>query len=296
VYICHIPFLQKLICLKWKNRIVEKPDITEHIVTYDVSQWLGYIGSKNSPDGIERLTPQLSERVKIAEQAMLQNQFGLAVVNMVTLQYLFLSANMGRLIGIDTSELEKGGLATFSTLLPASEMSYWDTIMQHYWKFYSRQANDRRLKMRVSAEFLMINTKGEERWMMQQTLVVQETERGVPHITFNFVAELDYLKTPRSKTKVPGHLRHLTIHMNQEEPLIFRVLPEKGKLVRRHVLSTREVELLTYLGQGLSTKEIADKLGTSPATVNTQRKKMLVKTGTRNGTALVSYCKLLGWM
>jgi len=54
------------------------------------------------------------------------------------------------------------------------------------------------------------------------------------------------------------------------------------------MLSPREQEILTLMMQGLSSKQIADKLKISKKTVDNHRSKMLKKTGALNSTSLIS--------
>ncbi len=54
-------------------------------------------------------------------------------------------------------------------------------------------------------------------------------------------------------------------------------------------LSTREIEILQYVAQGMTTKEIAEKLCLSFHTVMTHRKNMMNKLGTGNTAGLIIY-------
>jgi DNA-binding NarL/FixJ family response regulator len=56
-----------------------------------------------------------------------------------------------------------------------------------------------------------------------------------------------------------------------------------------HPLSTREVEILGLIMNGLTNLEIADKLFLSPRTVDTHRKNILAKLELKNTAALVKY-------
>ncbi len=56
-----------------------------------------------------------------------------------------------------------------------------------------------------------------------------------------------------------------------------------------HPLSTREVEILGLIVDGLTNLEIADKLFLSPRTVDTHRKNILAKLELKNTAALVKY-------
>ena len=56
-----------------------------------------------------------------------------------------------------------------------------------------------------------------------------------------------------------------------------------------HPLSTREVEILGLIMNGLTNPEIADKLFLSPRTVDTHRKNIMAKLELKNTAALVKY-------
>lgn len=62
------------------------------------------------------------------------------------------------------------------------------------------------------------------------------------------------------------------------------------KKYRATRISLREREILFLLSEGLSSKEIADKLHISYDTVRTHRNNILKKTNFRTLTQAVSYC------
>src|SRR6266542_4030931 len=54
-------------------------------------------------------------------------------------------------------------------------------------------------------------------------------------------------------------------------------------------LTTREIEIIRYIAEGLTNNEIADKLFLSPVTVDTHRKNMLAKLHLKKTANLVKY-------
>ena len=62
------------------------------------------------------------------------------------------------------------------------------------------------------------------------------------------------------------------------------------------VLSGREMEILRLVADGLTTAQIADKLFTSPRTVETHRQNIMEKTGAKNTAALVKIAVSQGWL
>jgi DNA-binding CsgD family transcriptional regulator len=60
------------------------------------------------------------------------------------------------------------------------------------------------------------------------------------------------------------------------------------------ILSVREKEILKLIDLGKSTAEIAAELFISPTTVETHRKNMLKRTGTRDTSCLIHLCRMIG--
>ncbi len=67
---------------------------------------------------------------------------------------------------------------------------------------------------------------------------------------------------------------------------------QNGKYFDHDVLSEREIEILKLIEKGMDSKEIADKIFLSPATVNTHRKNMIDRMGVIDTTALIQLARL----
>ena len=61
-------------------------------------------------------------------------------------------------------------------------------------------------------------------------------------------------------------------------------------------LSPREREILQLVADGLTTAQIADKLFTSPRTVETHRQNIMEKTGAKNTASLIKTAASQGWL
>ena len=61
-------------------------------------------------------------------------------------------------------------------------------------------------------------------------------------------------------------------------------------------LSPREQEILQLVADGMTTSQIADKLFTSPRTVETHRQNIMEKTGAKNTAALIKTAASQGWL
>ena len=61
-------------------------------------------------------------------------------------------------------------------------------------------------------------------------------------------------------------------------------------------LTAREQEILRLVADGMTTAQIAEKLYTSPRTVESHRQNIMAKTGTKNTAALVKTAASQGWL
>src|SRR6185437_9332186 len=59
-------------------------------------------------------------------------------------------------------------------------------------------------------------------------------------------------------------------------------------------LSDRELEILSYVAEGYTNAEIADKTFTSKRTVETHRKNLIEKTGAKNTASLIKFAIMSG--
>lgn len=82
-----------------------------------------------------------------------------------------------------------------------------------------------------------------------------------------------------------------------EKQLVTTVLFAKTKLeMEKELLTDREKEIVRLLANGLSTKEIAEKLSISFNTVETHRRNMLKKHNCKNTTELVYFAAKNNWL
>ena len=73
-------------------------------------------------------------------------------------------------------------------------------------------------------------------------------------------------------------------------------LPEIPEVLRKDILSTREIEVISLIVQGYINKEIAEKLHIGLATVITHRKNIMDKLGLKSVSALTIYAVMHGYV
>ena len=73
-------------------------------------------------------------------------------------------------------------------------------------------------------------------------------------------------------------------------------LPKMPKILQQKVLTNREIEVMSYIVQGHTNKEIADILNVSLATIITHRKNIMDKLGMKSVSALTIYAVMHGYV
>lgn len=80
----------------------------------------------------------------------------------------------------------------------------------------------------------------------------------------------------------------------EDDKKVFVYYSNEDRTIDSEIISEREREVLLYISQGLDTKQIAGEMKISNNTVDNHRRNMLARTGTRDTTALIQLCRMLG--
>lgn len=129
------------------------------------------------------------------------------------------------------------------------------------------------------------NSKREYLNLLQRNIFIESDKDGNPLLSLGMVINIDHVRWHNPNIQL---VEKLNVHQeHQSTELIFRksyFLNEEDQLFTR-----REKEVLLWLAEGLTSKQIADKLSISEGTVIIHRKRMLEKSGALNIAALISF-------
>lgn len=113
---------------------------------------------------------------------------------------------------------------------------------------------------------------------------IQVNQRGLPSIGMYLIYDIK----PFVKPDVWWY------RMKLNETLCLHYQSEDKKFVKKDMLSEREKLILMRVAEGKSSKSIGAELNISQHTVDNHRRKMLLKTGAPDTSALIHLCKLSG--
>ena len=120
--------------------------------------------------------------------------------------------------------------------------------------------------------------------ILQRNCFIKSDDKGNPLLSLGMVINLDHFKNENPVIQV---IEKLGSHTDEAPETVYKkafYLHEEDKL-----FTAREKEVLLWTAEGLTSKEIAEKLFLSENTVINHRRNMQAKSNTRNVAELVSF-------
>jgi DNA-binding CsgD family transcriptional regulator len=197
--------------------------------------------------------------------------------------YVFLSENIKNIMGYSAEEFYTEGLKKTVALFPGIHNEIiLNKVFPIMFDHFDRHSIIGDVKdLRVSYCCLMTCSDGRNKWFLHQATVVHTDEDNRPHLMMKLLTDIheikkdDHISMSISKKDAKGVYQPIfsqTFVCNDES----------------QVLSKREIEVLSLIGQGKSSKRIADALFISEHTVFQHRKNMLKKLDAKNAGELLT--------
>ena len=138
-----------------------------------------------------------------------------------------------------------------------------------------------------SYNYRMKNVKNEYIIVLQRFSYIPGTLAGKPHGMIGGIFDITHFKNDTSIV----HTIERSIEYNDGtvSELVFKKVHAVYDVESKRGLSKKEIEILKFISQGLSSKQVADKMSLSINTVNNHRKNMLAKICCNTSSELMSY-------
>lgn len=137
-----------------------------------------------------------------------------------------------------------------------------------------------------SYNYRVRNVKQEHVHLLQRNCFIKSDERGYPILSLGMVINMEHFRKGNSVLQVVEKINN---NNSASETVFKKVYDPNNESV---VFSKREKEVLLWVIDGYTSKEIANKMYLSEATVINHRKNMLQKSGTKNAAELISFAML----
>jgi DNA-binding CsgD family transcriptional regulator/PAS domain-containing protein len=201
-------------------------------------------------------------------------------------RYAFLTASFRFLLGYRRDDaLEQGPEYFYPQMHPDDLPVVLDTVTRTLRFLYGLPPEERR-DYKLSFDFRMRQSDGAYARLVQQVVVLEQDRRG----TIWLVLILnDLLRGGSLEAPAKRQLRNL------RNGRLYLFTPDEDPADdARPRLSRREIEVLGLVAVGMASRQIADRLFISVATVNNHRQHILGKTGARSSAEAVRYAAELG--
>jgi DNA-binding CsgD family transcriptional regulator len=198
----------------------------------------------------------------------------------VHMRYLYVSESITDLMGGYTAVdwIQNGPDWVLSLVYP-EDVCRLKKLHKALFDFYYTLPREERKEYKYIWEFRLTRKDGQVIWLMQQGAFIEIDADGRPMVTFDTISDTTHFKKDNSMT--------LTMFKRPESPRLKLYFPIYGD----QSFTKREVELIRLLSEGLSSKEIAERLFISSHTVDTHRRNILKKSGFKDSNKMIVYAR-----
>lgn len=234
--------------------------------------------NKTNSDTLESLKPFLFLLDSVEKSSI-------AVFDMSTLDYAFLTSNFKYLLGLNKKDKKDLNMPYFFSKMNEEDRKvFYDTSIKSFEFLQSLKIKDKK-KYRTCQDFRIQREDGKWIRLIQQLITIELDMDGNIWLVL-IVNDI----SPVHNQSVPS--RRYMEHVITKE----RVLFDKEESTVPSPLTKREMEILGLVSNGYPSSDIADFLKISCVTVNNHRQNILSKLGATNSAEAVNYAKNLGIM
>lgn len=207
-------------------------------------------------------------------------------------QYIYVDEACFDLFGYTAKQFKEEGLEGYlSKWYPVDYQIINKEVFPQSLQFLQTVPLDQYQDLIFTYNYRMLNVKYEYITVLQRSSFIPSNIPGKPLGNLGIVVDITHYKTDMS---VVHSIEQVKQHNGR---LYNELLFKKVHCVQEELfISRRELEILKWMAEGFSSKQIAQSLGISLNTVNNHRKNMLHRTGSRTSTELLKYALRHGYL
>lgn len=202
------------------------------------------------------------------------------IMDMRTSEYVYVSNNCLHILGYDAEEVKQNGLKFALSQIHQEDIGIYVNVTKNIWEFLLSLPPLQRKHYKTSVDFRIRNKSGAFIRVMQQNTALETDNKGNITLLLMMLTDISHLKKNNEMTAA-------IISTENDGYLVWDATDTHLK--SQVAFSKREREIIKFLAEGFSTRQIAERLSLSEFTVSTHRRNMLEKTNVQNARALVKY-------
>ena len=197
-------------------------------------------------------------------------------------QIVFFSSNYGQQLGYDKSDYEKLGQAFFVDKIHPEDALKLSINSVSIFKIFDNFSAEDKLTHKLITEYRMLNAQNKYVRLIEQHQFIELDKTGQIWLLLGIVDI-----SPNQEEFNGIKCQFLNFKTGKTIPF---EAPQKAT----YELTSRELEILKLVKNGLLSKEISNKLSISLHTVNTHRQRFLEKLGANNSFEAVKFASKFG--
>ena len=216
------------------------------------------------------------------QMASIKNS-GISVFDFHTKEHIYNSNNMHNLFGYDLNKIEELGTKYYDSRIHPEDflglMKNGLSLIKHYFELPASERKD----FKLQNEYRILNAKEKYIKVIEQQQVLELDSSG------NLWLAISVLDISPNQEPINAIISQL-VNVKTGETKQLELVPNQTKNIE---LSKREKQILSFVKEGLLSKEISNNLSISVHTVNTHRQNILKKLGANNSFEAVEYANKL---
>lgn len=253
--------------------------------------WLGYIQALSLKEYKSDFL-QVEDVEKILSVNQQFNRFFFHSVPLVyaldytTGKYITMSKSARAVLGFSPADFMEGGIGFTIDQYHAEDLKiYNEKIFPDRLHMLKNIPQKEHSKHIFSYNFRFKQKNGEYASLLQRNCFIRSDENGIPLVSFGMVLNISHFRKDNPVIQVVEKIN------DDNDVLATEVLNKSVYYLHEEdrLFSKREKEILLWTADGLTSKEIADKIFLSNHTIINHRKNMLLKSGTKNTSELISF-------
>ncbi|WP_028979158.1 LuxR C-terminal-related transcriptional regulator [Sporocytophaga myxococcoides] len=211
------------------------------------------------------------------------------IYNHVSCSYDFFSSNIKSLLGFDHKKFLQGNIQFILSLLHPTQRDLFDNeILPLLFKYYHLYSQKRKVTdLKCSFTLKMRRSDGNYIWTLLELRPFKTNSKGQPIHSILSISDISLFKK--------DEVNEFLVCKKSDAGLLKKIFSTSfSSTGAKYKFSKRELEIISLLAEGKTSKKIGEILNLSVHTVSTHRKNMIEKSSVQNTTELIKLATIRG--
>nr|WP_121271675.1 helix-turn-helix transcriptional regulator [Pedobacter schmidteae] len=217
------------------------------------------------------------------------------ILDYTTGNYIFGTDKISSFIDRPLSHFLDGGVELAVSLFHKKDLKvYSEKVIINNIQFLKDKPIADHTNYVLKCNYRIRTSRGDYRNVLQQSVFIKSLENGMPLAALGFLEDITHYRNDSKIVQTIEPLIHTTNSgIGTGKPLLVNTYFSDEQ---EAILTPREIEVMKYLCDDLTSVEIAKKLGISRHTVDTYRRNLILKTNSKTVIGVIRYAFTHGYV